>query len=216
MTAHTPLAGAVRSDAPRTALLKQLFKRRGFESTSDLATIETALMVGDSVLGGGHADPDTVRACEEKTGRCFFVRRNPDGVVEGFIALLYLNQSGFEALMRGRFAPVDPWLGHLAARDENAAAIYVWCLAAKGDEARRALVRAVTEARRKAFEHIPLFARPVSREGRMMTAALDAPTGPAAWLGWVPQSSDVITQASMEAGREPMPAMEGEDGRIET
>lgn len=215
MTAHTPLTGAVRSDAPRTALLKQLFKRRGFESTSDLATIEVALMVGDSVLGGGHADPDTVRACEEKTGRCFFVRRNPEDQIDGFIALLYLNHTGFEALMHGRFAPVDPWLGHLTERGEDAAAIYVWCLAGKGDEARRALVRAVTEARRRAFDHIPLFARPVSREGRMMTAALDAPNGPAAWLGWVPQSNDAITQTSMQAGAEPRVAEEAEDGRIE-
>lgn len=48
------------------------------------------------------------------------------------------------------------------------------------------MVRAVTEARRKAFPDIALFARPVSREGRMMTAALDAPGAGAAWLGWVP------------------------------
>lgn len=199
MTVHTTFGGSVRSDAPRTALLRQLFERRGFSPASDLPTIEAALDVSDTMLGGGRADPHTVRACEEKTGRCFFVRRDGEGRIEGFIALLYLNQAGFEALMRGRFAPVDPWLGHLAEKDENAAAIYVWCLAAKGEEARRALVRAVTEARRKAFEHIPLFARPVSREGRMMTAALDAPNGPAAWLGWVPQSDDQITQASMEA-----------------
>lgn len=214
MTAHTTLSGTSRSDAPRTALLKQLFKRRGFESTSELITIERALSVGDSVLGGGgHADPRTVRACEEKTGRCFFVRRNADGVIEGFIALLYLNEDGFQALMRGRFAPVDPWLGHLAEAGEDASALYVWCLAAKGDEARRALVRAVTEARRKAFDHIPLFARPLSREGRMMTAALDAPNGPAAWLGWVPQARDVVTQASMDAGTQP--CEEVTDGRVE-
>ena len=141
------------------------------------------------------------------------MRHAPDGSVEGFIALLYLNQAGYEALMRGRFAPVDPWLGHLTQRDEDASAIYVWCLAANGEEARRALVRAVTEARRRAFEHIPLFARPVSREGRMMTAALDAPNGPAAWLGWVPQAEHVITQSSMEAGRAPQE--EARDGRIE-
>lgn len=213
MTAHTTIGGSSRSDAPRTALLKQLFKRRGFESTSDISTIETALTVGDSVLGGGHADPQTVRACEEKTGRCFFVRRNEQGAIEGFIALLYLNEEGFQALMRGRFAPVDPWIGHLAEADENASAIYVWCLAAKGEEARRALVRAVTEARRRAYDHIPLFARPVSREGRMMTAALDAPNGPAAWLGWVPQARDVVTQSSMDAGERHT----GEDrhGRVE-
>lgn len=214
MTAYTTLDGLPRSDAPRTALLKQLFKRRGFESTSDITTIETALTVGDSILGGGgHADPNAVHACEEKTGRCFFVRRSADGAIEGFIALLYLNEDGFQALMRGRFAPVDPWLGHLVDADENASALYVWCLAARGEEARRALVRAVTEARRKAFDHIPLFARPVSREGRMMTAALDAPNGPAAWLGWVPQARDVITQTGMDAGTRL--CEEVSDGRIE-
>lgn len=213
MTAHTTLNGTPRGDAPRTTLLKHLFRRRGFESTSDLSTIEAALKACASVLGGGQADAATVKACEDRTGRCFFVRHAPDGSVEGFIALLYLNQAGYEALMRGRFAPVDPWLGHLTQRDEDASAIYVWCLAANGEEARRALVRAVTEARRRAFEHIPLFARPVSREGRMMTAALDAPNGPAAWLGWVPQAEHVITQSSMEAGRAPQE--EARDGRIE-
>ena len=212
MTVHTRFSGAPRSDQPRNALLKQILSRRGFETAFDLSTIEAALTVGDSVLGGGHADPRTVQACEEKTRRCFFVRRDASGEVEGFIALLYLNRAGYLALVDGKFSPVQPRLEHLTDPDEDAAAIYVWCLAGRGEETRRALVRAVTEARRRAFEHIPLFARPVSREGRMMTAALDAPNGPTAWLGWIPQAQAADDRES-EASQ---PVEEGvaADGRI--
>jgi len=163
-----------------------VFARRGFRPSCDLADIGDALALGESALGGGLVPARTVEACERRTGRCFFIRRDEGAAAEGFIALLFLNRAGFEALLFGRFNPADPALDQLTASDERAMAIYVWCLAGKTPEAQRAVVRAVTEARRKAFPDIALFARPVSREGRMMTAALDAPGAGAAWLGWVP------------------------------
>lgn len=181
------LQGAGASDeAARTLTLRRVLARRGFQPTDDIAEIEAALAVGASTLGDGLAPAATVLACEERTRRCIFVRHDEAGVTDGFIALLYLNAEGFTALMYGRFNPAAPDPAHLTGPDEPASAIYVWCLAGTTQIARRAVVRAVTEARRKAFPHIALFARPVSREGRMMTAALDAPGAGSAFLGWVP------------------------------
>jgi hypothetical protein len=166
--------------------LRSVFERRGFYPTSKHETIDNALMLGANALGGELVGVDTVIACERKTRRCFFAQMSEDGNVSGFIALLYLNRDGYQALMFGDFNPSEPDLSHLAAPHERAMAIYVWCLAGIDDAAKRAVVRAVTEARRRAFPDIALFARPVSREGRMMTAALDAPGAGTAWLGWVP------------------------------
>jgi hypothetical protein len=173
-------------DQLRTGALRAVFDRRGFAASQAKADIEDALALGENALGGGLVAADTVEACERRTRRCFFIRRDEQGDAEGFIALLFLNRAGYEALMFGRFDPENPDLDHLAAPHERALAIYVWCLAGSTPESRYAVVRAVTEARRKAFPDIALFARPVSREGRMMTAALDAPDAGAAWLGWVP------------------------------
>ncbi len=173
-------------DKLQTGCLRDVFAKRGFKPTDDLADIEAALAFGIDALGGGLVPADTVRSCEVKTRRCFFLRTDDNGAPEGFIALLYLNDEGYRALMYGAFTPEAPDLEHLAGEEERAAAIYVWCLAGANDAAKRSVVRAVTEARRKAFPDIALFARPVSREGRMMTAALDAPGAGEAWLGWVP------------------------------
>jgi hypothetical protein len=188
MDDHSFQSESAQPDKLRTKTLRAVFERRGFEPSCALPDIEAALAVGESTLGGGLVAAETVEACERRTGRCFFIRRGEDGSAEGFIALLFLNRAGFEALMFGRFNPEDPNLDHLAAPHQKAFAIYVWCLAGSTPEAKYAVVRAVTEARRKAFGDIALFARPVSREGRMMTAALDAPGAGTAWLGWVPAS----------------------------
>lgn len=166
--------------------LRTLFAKRGFCASCDHADIGDALALGEGALGGGLVRPEIVMACEQRTQRCFFVRRGGEGEVEAFIALLFLSRAGYEALMFGRFDPESPDLTHLAGIKERASAIYVWCLAGATPKAQRAVVRAVTEARRKAFPDRALFARPLSREGRMMTAALDAPGAGAAWLGWVP------------------------------
>ena len=176
----------VGPDSQQTLTLRSVFARRKFFPADSLSDIVDALAFGEDALGGGLVKAEIVQACERKTRRCFFLRRDENGAAEGFIALLYLNDAGFRALMYGRFSPEDPDLDHLAAETESAAAIYVWCLAGREADTKRAVVRAVTEARRKAFPDIALFARPVSREGRMMTAALDAPDAGAAWLGWVP------------------------------
>ncbi|MFP4519701.1 MAG: hypothetical protein ACLFQ5_09610 [Oceanicaulis sp.] len=173
-------------EGARTANLRRILERRGFKPTDDVEVIRAALAMGADALGGGLVPAETALACELKTRRCFFTRFDADGAVDGFIALLYLNADGFTALMYGRFDPARPDPAHLTGPDEPAAAIYVWCLAGATPQARRAVVRAVTEARRRAFPHVALFARPVSREGRMMTAALDAPGSGSAFLGWVP------------------------------
>lgn len=173
-------------DRLRSETLRAVFGRRGFVGSNAPGDIEDALALGENALGGGLVAADTVAACEARTGRCFFIRRDETGRAEGFIALLFLNRAGLEALMFARFDPENPVLEQLAAPNERALAIYVWCLAGSTPEAKRAVVRGVTDARRKAFPDIALFARPVSREGRMMTAALDAPGAGAAWLGWLP------------------------------
>ena len=173
-------------DRLRSEMLREVFARRGFLASNAQGDMEDALAMGENALGGGLVAAETVAACEARTGRCFFIRRDERGRAEGFIALLFLNRAGFEALMFAGFNPESPALDHLAAPNERAHAIYVWCLAGSTPEAKRAVVRGVTEARRKAFPDIALFARPVSREGRMMTAALDAPGAGAAWLGWLP------------------------------
>ncbi|WP_439636719.1 hypothetical protein [Oceanicaulis sp.] len=177
-------------DAPATAELFRIFARHGFTSSEEPLDVADASTVAETALGGALASKDIVLACQAKTGRCFFIRRNEAGEASGFIALLFLNPVGFEALMYGRLSPDQPDLDQLTAPDERASAIYVWCLAGVSEADKRAVVRAVTEARRKAFPHVALFARPMSREGRMMTAALDAPSAGAAWLGWVPQAAD--------------------------
>lgn len=177
-------------DAPATAELMRIFARHGFTSSEEPSDVADASTVAETALGGALASPDIVLACQARTERCFFIRRNEQGEASGFIALLFLNAAGFEALMYGRLSPDNPRLDLLTAPDERASAIYVWCLAGVSEADKRAVVRAVTEARRKAFPHVALFARPMSREGRMMTAALDAPSAGAAWLGWVPQAAD--------------------------
>lgn len=175
-------------EGARTENLRKILARRGFRPTDDLDEIREALAMGASALGGGLVPAETALECELKTRRCFFVSFDEGGAVNGFIALLYLNAEGFTALMYGRFDPARPDPALLTGPEEPASAIYVWCLAGTTPQARRAVVRAVTESRRKAFPHIALFARPVSREGRMMTAALDAPGAGSAFLGWVPAS----------------------------
>ena len=177
-------------DAPATAELIRIFARHGFTSSEEPLDVADASTVAVTALGGALASEDIVLACQARTQRCFFIRRNETGEASGFIALLFLNARGFEALMYGRLSPDQPELDQLTAADERASAIYVWCLAGVSKADKRAVVRAVTEARRKAFPHVALFARPMSREGRMMTAALDAPSAGAAWLGWVPQAAD--------------------------
>ncbi|WP_430431911.1 hypothetical protein [Oceanicaulis sp.] len=180
----------VGPDAPATAELIRIFARHGFTSSEEPLDVADASTVAETALGGALASPEIVLACQARTERCFFIRRNEAGEASGFIALLFLNPVGFEALMYGRLSPDQPELDQLTAPDERASAIYVWCLAGVSEADKRAVVRAVTEARRKAFPHVALFARPMSREGRMMTAALDAPSAGAAWLGWVPQAAD--------------------------
>lgn len=180
----------VGPDATATNALMDIFARHGFTSSEEAADVRDALAVGQNALGGELADEAVVLDCETWTKRCFFIRRNEHGEACGFIALLFLNASGFEALMYGRLTPESPRMDQLTARDERASAIYVWCLAGVSDADKRAVVRAVTEARRRAFPHVALFARPMSREGRMMTAALDAPGAGTAWLGWVPQQTN--------------------------
>ncbi len=194
MNKNEPYGEPVGPDARQTLTLRSVFARRKFFPADGLADIADALTFGEDALGGGLVKAEVVQACELKTRRCFFLRRDESGAPEGFIALLYLNDAGFRALMYGRFTPEDPDLEHLAAETESAAAIYVWCLAGREADTKRAVVRAVTEARRKAFPDIALFARPVSREGRMMTAALDAPGAGAAWLGWVPAQPRTINE----------------------
>lgn len=176
-------------DAAQTERLRSVFARHRFVSSGDPLDIRSALELGEDVLGGGLVDARVVQACEQQTERCFFIRRDETGGSAGFIALLFLNDAGFRSLMYGQFRPEQPDLDLLATPTERAAAIYVWCLAGADAADRRAVVRAVTEARRKAFPDVALFARPMSREGRMMTAALDAPSAGAAWLGWVPQQT---------------------------
>lgn len=215
---HKQHAFATASERVLNEKLRALFARRGFEPACERVEVDAALSVGSDTLGGELVPAETVLACEARTGRCFYVRRDEAGEVEGFIALLYLSKPGYEALMRGRFDPAAPKMRHLTdGPDEPAEAIYVWCLAARSDEGRRALVRAVTEARRRAFPHIALFARPVSREGRMMTAALDAPNGPAAFLGWVPVAPDDTDEAPAEPAETGLDAADKEtsDGRFE-
>lgn len=180
------LSSAEGPDALRTERLRAVLGRHAFAPSQSVSDIRAALELGASALGGELVSAETVAACEARTGRCFFIRRGGNGAADGFIALLYLNDAGYQALMYGRFQPERPDLDHLAAPHERAQAIYVWCLAGREADDKRAVVRAVTEARREAFPDIALFARPVSREGRMMTAALDAPSAGAAWLGWVP------------------------------
>lgn len=186
MRDHITLSSAEGPDALRTERLRAVLGARGFSPSASFDDIRDALELGSSALGGELVSAETVAACEARTGRCFFIRRGADGRADGFISLLYLNDAGYQALMYGRFRPEAPDLDHLAAGDERALAIYVWCLAGREADDKRAVVRAVTEARREAFPDIALFARPVSREGRMMTAALDAPSAGIAWLGWVP------------------------------
>jgi len=177
-------------DAPATAELMRIFARHGFTSSEEPSDVADASAVAVTALGGALASAEIVLGCQARTGRCFFIRRNEAGEASGFIALLFLNALGFEALMYGHLSPDNPDLDQLTAPDERASAIYVWCLAGVSEADKRAVVRAVTEARRRAFPHVALFARPMSREGRMMTAALDAPSSGAAWLGWVPQAAD--------------------------
>jgi len=180
------LSSAEGPDALRTRRLLAVLAEHAFTPSQCLDDIRAALELGASALGGELVTAETVAACEARTRRCFFIRHGEAGAADGFIALLYLNDAGYQALMYGRFRPDEPDMGHLAAPHERAQAIYVWCLAGREADDKRAVVRAVTEARREAFPDIALFARPVSREGRMMTAALDAPSAGAAWLGWVP------------------------------
>ena len=208
MTSNYERFGIVDADMEHNRKMRSILTVRRFHYAEERDDIEAALGLGNDALGGGLVSADTVEACQSWTGRCFFVRKSNTGQTEGFIGLLHLTQDGVNALMQGVFRPGAPDLHHLAERGQPAKALYAWCVAANNEEAKRATVRASILIRRLAFNHIPLFANPMSREGLMLIASLDKPDGKTSWLGWFPQKHNDTDTLNTQLEKE------GLDGRI--
>lgn len=173
-------------EAARTRALNEIYASRRFLPAAGIEDVRDVVAYGSGLLGERLADPDIVHACSERSGRCLYIRRSKDGAVEGFAAILHLNEAGADALLTGRFDAARPELDYIALPDEPPAAIYLWCIAADDGEARTALVRVILTARLSLFHNVPVFGKPVSREGREMIAAFRPRRGGAAWLGWIP------------------------------
>jgi len=170
----------------RTAALEALLARGGYRPGGSLDDARDVIAYGESVLGEPLADAGVVHACAARSKRCLYVRRSEAGALEGFMAVLHLNEAGAEAMLAGRFDAARPALDQLANPDEPAAAIYLWCIAAVEGEPRRGLTRAIIEARRTLFPNVPVFGKPSSREGRELIANFAPRKGEPAWLGWIP------------------------------
>lgn len=186
-------------EAARTRALNEIYASRGFFPARGIEDVRDVVAYGSALLGERLADARIVHACSERSGRCLYIRRAKDGSVEGFAAILHLNEAGADALLSGRFDAARPDLGHIAAPEEPPAAIYLWCIAANEGEARTALVRVILTARLSLFHNVPVFGRPVSRQGREMIAAFRPRRGGAAWLGWIPPHEAGIENEAPEA-----------------
>lgn len=205
----------------RTAALEAMLARRGYLPGASLTDARDVVAYGRAVLGEPLADAEIVHACVERTQRCLYVRRRAGGALEGFMAILHLNDAGSDAMLTGRFDPARPSLDHLAAADEPVAAIYLWCIAADAGAPRRALARAIIEGRRTLFPNVPVFGKPSSREGRELIANFAPRKGEPAWLGWIPLHGEDPAAAAPEdllAPEDPeitdAPSVPEEDGEI--
>jgi predicted GNAT family N-acyltransferase len=90
---------------------------------------------------------------------------------EGFVALLYLNTKGQQALFDGSFNGYDPDFSFLAAQNERPAAIYVWCLYAPGVIA-AGVALVLEKASSPLYQGAPLYARAATEEGRQFMKSL--------------------------------------------
>jgi hypothetical protein len=122
-------------------------------------------------LAAGTISPDV--ACEEalhalyrRTGYGFYVARE-GGSIDALIALVLLNEAGFDAIRRETFNALNPSLDHATRADEEPVAVYGWGIAAATREAARVVVDcgwAVLEA----LPEQPFFGRAATDAGRRL------------------------------------------------
>lgn len=87
-----------------------------------------------------------------------------DGRLVGIYAMLFLNRSGLDGLLNGRFDGTDPQFDHLAEKSANPAAIYTWFIACPG-RAAAAIGNVARLLQGERFAHADLYARPATPAG---------------------------------------------------
>ncbi|CCD88113.1 conserved hypothetical protein [Bradyrhizobium sp. ORS 285] len=118
-----------------------------------------------------------VRASERELAE--FLRHDPESIFAlcrgkrllGGIAFLYLNCAGLDALLLDEFNLNEPPRQYLARPDEDAAAIYVWALVARGRGA-VGLGNVAHAMRAPRYRAADYYAQPSSAEGRAFLGAL--------------------------------------------
>jgi hypothetical protein len=93
------------------------------------------------------------------------------GTVVGGIAFLFLNDSGYDALLLDNIDLKNPQTAYLARTDEPVAAIYVWALAGYG-RAVLGLGGVAAHLRSSRFMAADYYAQPSSKDGRDLLIAL--------------------------------------------
>lgn len=90
-------------------------------------------------------------------------RRN--GTLVGGMAFLFLNDRGHDAMLLDEICFTEPDTRHLASRDEEVSAIYIWAFAATG-RGIAGLGNAAAHLRQQRYRSADCFAQPSSPAGR--------------------------------------------------
>jgi hypothetical protein len=99
----------------------------------------------------------------QRLSKSIFSVRNR-GALVGSLAFLFLNESGFEALLAGRFPIASPDADLLAREDEKAAALYAWALCMPGSTI-GAMGNIMEVLRRPLHAEADIYARPATLKG---------------------------------------------------
>ncbi len=105
-------------------------------------------------------NPDSFWAIARRDRFSSRVRR-----AQGFMAFLMLNKAGLAELLAGTFRAVDPDLSLLATQNEKPAAIYVWCIYARGPLA-AAMSLGLQKVSTPLYRDVDLYSRAATTEGR--------------------------------------------------
>ncbi len=92
------------------------------------------------------------------------------GSLLGGMAFLFLNERGHDALLLDEIRLTEPDMRHLASRDDEVSAVYIWAIAATG-RGIAGLGKAAAHLRQPRFRSADLFAQPSTAAGRDIMAA---------------------------------------------
>ncbi len=126
-------------------------------------------------------NPDTFWAIARRDRFSSRARR-----AQGFMAFLMLNEAGLAELIAGTLRAVDPDLSLLATQNEKSAAIYVWCIYARGPLA-AAMSLGLQKVSTPLYRDVDLYSRAATTEGRYALEATGFRPGVTARGPFVPE-----------------------------